>query len=65
VGVPEGKRLLGRSRCRWDDKMDLKEQEGKGWIGFFWLRTGTHGGNLFKALINFVVLYSEGDFMTG
>jgi len=27
VGKPEGKRPLGRSRCRWDDniKMDLQE----------------------------------------
>jgi len=38
-----------RSRCRWNDKMGLKEQDGKGWSGFFWLRTGTHGGNSFKA----------------
>jgi hypothetical protein len=27
VGKPEGKRLLGRPRCRWEDniKMDLQE----------------------------------------
>jgi hypothetical protein len=27
VGRPEGKRLLGRPRCRWEDKikMDLRE----------------------------------------
>ena len=27
VGKPEGKRLLGRPRCRWEDniKMDLEE----------------------------------------
>jgi hypothetical protein len=27
VGKPEGKRSLGRSRCRWEDniKMDLRE----------------------------------------
>jgi hypothetical protein len=32
VGKPEGKRLLGRSRCRWEDniKMDLREV---GWGG--------------------------------
>ena len=31
VGKPEGKRLLGRPRCRWEDniKMDLQEV-GKG-----------------------------------
>jgi hypothetical protein len=64
VGITEGKRLLGRSRCRWDGKTDLKEQDGKGWSEFFWLRTGPHGGNLFKAVINFAVLYNEEDFLT-
>ena len=30
VGKPEGKRPLGRPRCRWEDniKMDLREVEG-------------------------------------
>jgi hypothetical protein len=30
VGKPEGKRPLGRSRCRWEDniKMDLQEVGG-------------------------------------
>ena len=30
VGKPEGKRPLGRSRCRWEDniKMDLQEMGG-------------------------------------
>jgi len=30
VGKPEGKRLLGRPRCRWEDniKMDLQEVAG-------------------------------------
>jgi hypothetical protein len=36
VGRPEGKRLLGRPRCRWEDnvKMDLQEVEYgcMGWI---------------------------------
>ena len=32
VGKPEGKRLLGRPRCRWEDniKMDLQEVGGGG-----------------------------------
>jgi len=64
VKIPEGNRLLGRSRCRWNNKMDLKEQDGKGWSGFFRLRTGQHGGSLFKAVINFTVLHNEGDFLT-
>jgi hypothetical protein len=34
VGKPEGKRPLGRNRCRWEDniKMDLREI-GWGWYG--------------------------------
>jgi hypothetical protein len=36
VGKLEGKRILGRHRCRWEDniKMDLKEVECEGmdWI---------------------------------
>jgi hypothetical protein len=37
VGKPEGKRLLGRPRCRWEDniRMDLQEVGcgGMDWIG--------------------------------
>jgi hypothetical protein len=42
VGKPEGKRPLGRQRCRWEDgiRMDLRE------IDFNWLRIGTSGGLL-------------------
>jgi hypothetical protein len=36
VGKPEGKRPLGRPRCRWKDniKMDVRE---KGWGGMDWI----------------------------
>jgi hypothetical protein len=36
VGKPEGKRPLGRPRCRWVDniKMDLRETE---WDGMDWI----------------------------
>jgi len=36
VGKPEGKRLLGRPRRRWEDniKMNLKEI---GWEGAYWI----------------------------
>jgi hypothetical protein len=39
-GNPEGKKLLGRPRHRWEDniKMDPKESIGKVWIRFIWLR---------------------------
>jgi hypothetical protein len=50
VGKPEGKRLLGRPRPRWEDgiKMDLREigWGGGGWSGFTWLRIGIVGGLL-------------------
>jgi hypothetical protein len=49
VGLPEGKRPLGRPRRRWEDgiRMDLGEIGlGGVWIGFDWLRTGTGGGLL-------------------
>ena len=48
VGKPEGKRLLGRPRHRWEDniKIDLQEVGGGLGTGWSWLRTGTGGGHL-------------------
>jgi hypothetical protein len=48
VGEPEGKRLLRRPRCRWENgiRMDLWEIGLELWIGFDWLRIGTNGGVL-------------------
>jgi hypothetical protein len=50
VGMPEGKRPLGKPRRRWMNniKMDLREigWDGMGWIGSIWLRIGTRGGLL-------------------
>jgi hypothetical protein len=45
-GRPEGKRPLGRRRCKWEDgiRMDLKETGLGMWIGFNWLRIGTGEG---------------------
>jgi hypothetical protein len=45
VGKPEGKRPLGRPRCRWEDnfKMDLKKVGWGEWNGLIWLRIGTGG----------------------
>jgi hypothetical protein len=45
VGKPEGKRPLGRPRCRWVDniKMDVREMVG---TGLNWFRIGTSGGLL-------------------
>jgi hypothetical protein len=47
VGKPEGKRPLGRPRCRWEDniKMDLQEV-GLGCVDWMSrLRIGTGGGH--------------------
>jgi hypothetical protein len=43
VRKPEGKRSLGRPRCRWEDniKMDLQEVGWGARTGLIWLRTGT------------------------
>jgi hypothetical protein len=45
VGKPEGKRLLGRPRRRWEDgiRMDLRRLAWGVWIRFDCLRTGTGG----------------------
>jgi len=47
VGKPEGKRLLGRHRRRWDVniKMDLQEVGCGVWTESSWFRIGTGGGN--------------------
>jgi hypothetical protein len=45
VEKPEGKRLLGRPRRRWEDgiRMDLRETGWGEWIGFHCLRIRTCG----------------------
>jgi hypothetical protein len=47
VGMPEGKRPLGRPRGRLEDgiRMDLRETCWE-WSGFGWLRIGIIGGLL-------------------
>ena len=48
VRKPEGKRLLGRHRRRWEDKikMDLQKVGCGVWTGSIQLRIGTGGGLL-------------------
>jgi hypothetical protein len=46
VGKPEGKSPLGRPRCRWDIKTDIRETGCSVWFGFIWLRIGISGGLL-------------------
>jgi hypothetical protein len=42
AGKPEGKRPLGRPRCRWVDniRMDIRET---GWSGMDWIDLGQDG----------------------
>jgi hypothetical protein len=40
VGQSEGRRVLGRPRCRLVDSIEMDVVE-TGWTGLVWLRTGT------------------------
>jgi hypothetical protein len=53
VGKPEGKRPLGRPRCRWMDsiKMDLREI---GWDGIYWIDLAQERQQ-WRALVNTVI----------
>jgi len=53
VGKPEGKRPLGRPRCRWEDniKMDLQEV---GCGGIDWIELA-QDGDRWRALVNAVM----------
>jgi hypothetical protein len=53
VGKPEGKRPLGRSRCRWVDnvKMDLIEI---GWNGMDWINL-SQDRDQWRALVNMIM----------
>jgi len=46
VRKPEGKRPLGRLRCRWEDNIEMDLQEVGAWPGSIWLRTATGGRHL-------------------
>jgi hypothetical protein len=53
VGRPEGRRPLGRPRCRWEDniKMDLQEV---GWGDMDWIDT-TQDRDRWRALVSAVM----------
>jgi hypothetical protein len=53
VGKPEGKRPLGRPKCRWEDniRMELREI---GWGGMDWIDLA-HDRDQWKALVNTVM----------
>jgi hypothetical protein len=52
-GKPEGKRPLGRHRCRWEDNnnMDLREI---GWDGMDWINLAQNRDQ-WRALVNTVM----------
>jgi len=66
VGKPEGKKLLGRPRRKWEDniKMDLQEVGcgGVDWIELVQDRDGW--GKLVNAVMNLRVPQHAGNFMT-
>ena len=66
VGKPEGKRLLGRPRCRWNDniKMDVQEMGGVcgDWMELVQDRESWR--ELVSKVMNFRVPYNVGNFLT-
>jgi len=48
VGKPEGKKLLGRPKHRWEDilRWIYRKWDAGIWTGSSWLRIGTGGGHL-------------------
>jgi hypothetical protein len=51
MGKPEGKRPLGRPRCRWEDKADFQEV---GCGGMYWIELA-QDRNRWSALVNAVM----------
>jgi hypothetical protein len=46
VGKPEGKRPVGKPKCRWEDNMKMGLREicmEIVWTGLIWLRIGASG----------------------
>jgi hypothetical protein len=53
VGKPEGKRPLGRPRCRWVDNIKI-DLSNIGWDGVDWIDLA-QGRDQWRALVNMVM----------
>jgi hypothetical protein len=53
MGKPEGKRLMGRIRCRWEDNIKMDLQVG-GCGGMDWIELA-QDGDRWRALVNAVM----------
>jgi hypothetical protein len=53
VGKPEGKRPLGRPRCRWVDNINMDLREIR-WDGMDWIDLA-HDRDQWRALVNMVI----------
>ena len=65
VGKPEGKRPLGRPRCRWMDNIRLDLQVGCGYMD--WIELAQDRDNwrtLVSAVMNLQVPWNAGNFLT-
>jgi hypothetical protein len=66
VGIPEGRRPLGRPRHRWEDNMKMDLQEvgwgGMDWIDMAWDRDRWRA--VMSAVMNLQVPQNAGNFLT-
>jgi hypothetical protein len=53
VGEPEGRRQIGRPRCRWEDKTKMNLQE-VGWGGMEWIDMAQYRDR-WRVLVNAVM----------
>jgi hypothetical protein len=54
AGNPEGKRQLGRFRCRWEDNIKIDHKE-TGWGGMDWIYVTYYNRDYGMALMNTVM----------
>jgi hypothetical protein len=62
VEKSEGKTLLGRPRCRWENNIEMYLKE-IGWKGVDWMHLAQNRDQL-RAFMNLRVPYNAGNFLT-